>query len=162
MDELRFVPLEPISAHSRERRCEAMTLHGRPREGGDPYAAARRCGTDSESRNLGGYGSPPSRRRQWLGSCQGCIKLRSGFGSQAFYIIAGVARDQLEIGVDPDKGRLAVDHELNGLVAALDRPLLERDHVLVAERAGIGIGCEQADIDRLIERRFGFLSVAGE
>src|SRR5262249_9067213 len=36
----------------------------RPREGGDPYAAARRCRTASDDRNPHGYGSPPSRGRQ--------------------------------------------------------------------------------------------------
>jgi hypothetical protein len=46
-----------------------MTLRCRPREGGDPYAAAKRCGKAGDNRNLGGYGSPPSRGRQRLGSC---------------------------------------------------------------------------------------------
>jgi len=43
-----------------------MTLCCRPRAGGDPYAAARRCGRASDNRNLGGYGSPPARGRQRL------------------------------------------------------------------------------------------------
>src|SRR5215467_13045602 len=30
--------------NSRFRRCEAITLRCRPRAGGDPYAAAKRCG----------------------------------------------------------------------------------------------------------------------
>src|SRR5262249_41828948 len=89
------------------------------------------------------------------------INLRSGLESQALHIVAGVARDQLEIRIDPDKGRLAVDHKLDGLVATLDRPLFERNHVLVGECASIGISGEQTDVDRLIERRFGFLSIAG-
>jgi len=48
-----------------------MTLRCRPRAGGDPYSAARRCGTAGDNRKLGGYGSPPARGRQRLGSCQG-------------------------------------------------------------------------------------------
>src|SRR5690349_14730082 len=44
---------------------------GTEHAGGDPYAAARRCGRDNDSRDLGGYGSPPARGRQRLGSCQG-------------------------------------------------------------------------------------------
>jgi hypothetical protein len=52
------------SVSSRERRCEAVTLRCRPRDGGNPYAAVRRCGRASDNRNLGGYGSPPSRGRQ--------------------------------------------------------------------------------------------------
>src|SRR5882672_1440619 len=55
----------------RLQRCETMTLRCRPRAGGDPYAAARRCGRASDNRNLGGYGSPRSRGRQRLVSCQG-------------------------------------------------------------------------------------------
>src|SRR5438477_3499508 len=55
----------------RERRFEAITFRCRPRAGGDPYAAARRCGRASDNRNPGGYGSPRSRGRQRLGSCQG-------------------------------------------------------------------------------------------
>jgi len=47
-----------------------MTLRCRPREGGDPYAAAKPCGRAGDNRNLGGYGSPPSRGRQPLGLCQ--------------------------------------------------------------------------------------------
>src|SRR5262245_61319789 len=48
-----------------------MTLHCRPRAGGDPYAAARPCGKASDDRNLGGYGSPPARGRRRPVSCQG-------------------------------------------------------------------------------------------
>src|SRR5947209_6117710 len=59
-----------ISVRPRGRRCEAMTLRRRPRAGGDPYAAATRCGGASDGRNLGGNGSPPARGRQRLGSCQ--------------------------------------------------------------------------------------------
>ena len=47
-----------------------MTFRCRPRAGGDPYAAAKRCGRVSDDRNLGGYGSPPARGRQRLGSRQ--------------------------------------------------------------------------------------------
>src|SRR5882724_1095013 len=46
-----------------------MTLRCRPRAGGDPYAAARRCGRAGDNRNLGGYGSPPSRGRQRIVPC---------------------------------------------------------------------------------------------
>src|SRR5262245_17259955 len=35
----------------------------RPRAGGDPYAAARRCGRAGDNRNRVGYGSPPARGR---------------------------------------------------------------------------------------------------
>jgi len=38
-----------------------MTLGSRPRAGGEPYAAARRCGVGSDHRSLGDYGSPPAR-----------------------------------------------------------------------------------------------------
>src|SRR5436190_3617365 len=129
-----------------------------PRRRG-PIRRSKAVWQASDNSNLGGYGSPPSRGRQRLGSCQRCIKLRSGLGSQALYIVARVARDQLEIGIDADEGRLAVDHELDCLVAALDRPLFERDHVFVTERARAGIAREQADVDRLIERRFSLLSI---
>src|SRR5262245_19142442 len=59
----------------RLRRCGAMTLRCRPRAGGVPYAAARRCGRASDNRNLGGYGSPPARGRQRLGLCQGRLSM---------------------------------------------------------------------------------------
>src|SRR5262249_21496299 len=49
---------------------KAMTLRCRPRERGDPYAAARRCCRASDNRKPGGYGSPPSRGRQRVGLCQ--------------------------------------------------------------------------------------------
>src|SRR5262249_9587499 len=55
---------------TRLRGCETMTLRCRPREGGDPYAAVKPCGTAGDNRSHGGYGSPPSRGRQRLGSCQ--------------------------------------------------------------------------------------------
>src|SRR5215831_14862732 len=47
-----------------------MTLRRRPRAGGDPYAAAKRCGRAGDNRDLGGYGSPPARGRRRLGSRQ--------------------------------------------------------------------------------------------
>jgi len=51
---------------SAEGDVKQWLLRCRPRAGGDPYAAARRCGRASDNRNLGGYGSPPARGRQRL------------------------------------------------------------------------------------------------
>src|SRR5689334_19351552 len=59
MDELRFVSLAPISAHSRERRCEAMTLRGRPREGATGYTHLWTQGISCEVRRCAPHGSLP-------------------------------------------------------------------------------------------------------
>src|SRR5262245_64622353 len=48
-----------------------MTLPCRPRESGDPYAAAMGSGTAGHNRKSGIHGSPPSRGRRGAAPCHG-------------------------------------------------------------------------------------------
>jgi hypothetical protein len=69
------------SVHSRVRRCEAMTLRCRPREGaakaGTHTPQQTDVGRAGDNRNLSGYGSPPSRGRQQLVHSQNTLSTQN-------------------------------------------------------------------------------------
>jgi hypothetical protein len=89
------------------------------------------------------------------------IRLSLGLVAERRDVVRRGAGNELDIGIDAHERGFAVDGELDRLLAGLDLPLFQCDHVGCGKLELCRIGGEQSNVNQLIEGDLRLLPVAG-